>query len=137
MSNKKETQENNNFKSKNHEYRFNKKNKQSEIRGKRNNKNFFMYEDSIVNELPSGSFDRNNKVHPEFIEYVNEEQSKQMSSTFAATDTATDAATYTSRTQSSVQGSLEKKNDIELNNLSDEEYEEYSPDYFEPQVYKK
>jgi len=113
MSNKKETKETkesketNNFKSKYHENRFNKKNKQSDIRNKRNNKNFFQYEDSIVNELPSGSFDRNNKVYPEIIEQVNEENichSKELL-------------------------------DFEL--VEKEEYEEYTPDYFEPQVYKK
>jgi len=110
MSNRKVTQENNNFKSKSHENRFNKKNKQSDIRNKRNNKNFLQYEDSIVNELPSGSFDRNNKVYPETIEQVNEDKSPSISL-------------------------LEKKNEIEL--VDEEEFEEYTPDYFEPQVYKK
>jgi hypothetical protein len=110
MSNRKVTQEDNNFKTKHHENRFNKKNKQSDIRNKRNNKNFLQYEDSIVNELPSGSFDRNNKVHPETIEQLNEDKSPSISL-------------------------LEKKNEIEL--VDEEEFEEYTPDYFEPQVYKK
>lgn len=115
MSNRKVIQENNNLKSKSHENRFNKKNKQSDIRDKRNNKNFFQYEDSIVNELPSGSFDKNNKVHPEVIEQNNENKTLDKSPSNEL---------------------LEKMNDINLND-NEKEYEEYSPDYFEPQVYKK
>jgi hypothetical protein len=115
MSNRKVIQENNNFKSKSHENRFNKKNKQSDIRSKRNNKNFFQYEDSIINELPSGSFDKNNKVHPESTEQNNENKTLDKSPSNEL---------------------LEKKNDINLDD-NEEEYEEYSPDYFESQVYKK
>jgi len=132
MSNRKVTQENNNYKNKYHENKFKKKNKQSDIRDKRNNKNFFLYQDSIVNELPSGSFDKNNKIHPEIIEQNNEQINEQN------IEQVNKQVIEQNIEQVIEQKSLtKKKDDIELTNLSDEEYEQYSPDYFEPQVYKK
>jgi hypothetical protein len=112
MSNRKIFQEENILNSKYKKNKINKQNKKSDIRNKRNNKNFFQYEDSILNELPYGSFDKNNKIYPESFEQINEDNS-------------------------SFKESNEKKDNLFLTSEINQSDEEYTPDYFEPVVYKK
>jgi hypothetical protein len=97
------------------ENKLNKKNKKSDIKFKRTNKNSFIFDESIINQLPSGSFDKNNKIFPETvlpnkenIEYIDNKQSEK-----------------------------KNKDEEQKDDIYDEEYEEYTPDYFEPKVYIK
>jgi hypothetical protein len=110
MSNRKVIQENNNYKNKYADNKFNKKIKKTDIRNKRYQKNLFEFE--------NGCFNKNNKIYPEYIIPINQYNDEQIN------------------TQNEQINRQNIKNfDILLSD--EEEYEEYSPDYFEPQVYKK
>ena len=107
MSTKKENNKSN-------EYRTNKKINKAKIKSGQRSKNFLNNEESILNTLPSGAFDR-------VIANEKEEEYDKNTDTNKYIDT-------------------EKYIDKNINNnifVEEEEYEEFDESYFNPQVYHK
>ena len=96
--------------SKNDEYRKNKKINKSKIRDGQNNKNFLLHEDSILNTLPSGDFDK--------IKNKENYEDHNMKDTVDTVDTV---------------DTIKDNVDIINNDIDDE----FDDSYFEPIVYKK
>ena len=96
--------------SKNDEYRKNKKINKSKIRDGQKSKNFLLHEDSILNTLPSGDFDK-----------VKNKESYEDHNIKDTVDTIKDT-TYTI------------KDNVNTEDIINDEFDD---SYFEPIVYKK
>lgn len=105
MSTKKENNKSN-------EYRTNKKINKAKIKSGQRSKNFLNNEESILNTLPSGAFDR-------IITNIKEEEYDKNIDTSKYIDT---------------DKYIDKNNNIFV---EEEEYEEFDESYFNPQVYNK
>ena len=100
---------------KNNEFRRNKKINKAKIRDGQKNKNFLNNEDSILNTLPSGAFDRKIINENNIIDKEDNEIEKFENNNIDKNN------------------NMNKKNDI----IIEEEYEEFDESYFKPQVYQK
>lgn len=109
MSTKKENNKSN-------EYRTNKKINKAKIKSGQRSKNFLNNEESILNTLPSGAFDR-------VITNEKEEEYDQKYDKNTDTNKYIDTDKY-----------IDKNNNIFV---EEEEYEEFDESYFNPQVYHK
>jgi hypothetical protein len=122
------------------EFRKNKKEKKSNIRNARlNNNKYQNYNEDIsyIKELPSGDFDKNEKN----IIHNNSNDSTNSTKSNDSTKSNNNLLFEKNINEENKQNSNEKnKNNIlnetyELN--EEDEYEEFSADYFEPKIYIK